>query len=52
MKNWKTTLAGVLASAITIATYMGWITTDIAGAVTTVAISLGLMAASDGKKEE
>jgi hypothetical protein len=52
MKNWKTTLAGVIVSALGIATYMGWITADVAGAITTIAVSLGLVVASDVKKED
>ena len=51
-KNWKTTLAGVIVSALGIATYMGWITADVAGAITTIAVSLGLVVASDVKKED
>ena len=50
MKNWKTTLAGIITAGLTVATYMGWITADIAGAITAIAVSLGLIVASDGKK--
>jgi hypothetical protein len=48
MKNWKTTLAGILAIAVTVATSMNWISLEVAGAITTILVSLGLIAAKDG----
>lgn len=48
MKNWKTTVSGVIALAITVATTMGWISTEVAGAITTIAVSIGLIVAKDG----
>lgn len=47
MKNWKTTVAGFIGIAITVATSMHWITADVAAAITTIAVSLGLIAAKD-----
>jgi hypothetical protein len=47
MKNWKTTLAGVLAILVALATTMHWITAEVAAAVTTILVSFGLMAAKD-----
>lgn len=47
MKNWKTTLAGVIALAITVATTMNWISAEVAAAITTIAVSIGLISAKD-----
>lgn len=52
MKNWKTTLAGIVVVAIGVATKMEWITADIATAIITIATSLGLIVASDGGKAQ
>ena len=49
MKNWKTTLAAVIVAVIGVATALKYITPDIAGAIMTIAVSLGLVAASDAK---
>lgn len=48
MKNWKTTLAGVLVGAIAVATYMGYLTDDQAAQLTAALITLGLIVAKDG----
>ena len=47
MKNWKTSIAGILVILITVATTLGWITPAIAAAITSLLVSLGLMAAKD-----
>lgn len=52
MKNWKTTVAGIIVVAIGVATKMEWITVDVSAAIITIATSLGLIAAQDGKKAE
>lgn len=52
MKNWKTTLAGIIVVAVGVATKMEWITVDVSTAIITIATSLGLIVASDGKKVE
>ena len=48
MKNWKKTLAGVIVAGLGIASAMGWISPEVAGAVLTIATALGLVAAQDG----
>ena len=47
MKNWKTTLAAVIVALIGAAAAMEYITPDVAGAITTIAVSIGLIAAKD-----
>ena len=50
MKNWKTTLAGVLAiipGALHLA-FPNVITVDVATAITTILVAFGLIAAKDG----
>ena len=47
MKNWKTTLAGVIVAGVTFATYMGWITVEIGGAILGLAVAIGLGVAKD-----
>lgn len=47
MKNWKTTLAALIVALIGAATAMEYITPSIAGAIMTIAVSLGLIAAKD-----
>lgn len=47
MKNWKTTAAGIAVAIIAAATYMGWITSEQAAAITGALTGLGLIAAKD-----
>lgn len=47
MKNWKTTIAGVLVALITLATYQGWITAEQATSITGALTALGLIVAKD-----
>lgn len=47
LKNWKTSLAAVIVAGIGVATAMKWITPDIAGAIMTISVALGLVAAKD-----
>jgi hypothetical protein len=47
MKNWKTTLAGVLVAGLAIATSLGYINQSVAEAIGALAISLGLVVAKD-----
>jgi len=47
MKNWKTTLAGVLAALVGFATYMNWIDTNIAVSIGSLAAALGFGFAKD-----
>ncbi len=48
MKNWKTTLAGILMILVWGAVKLGYITTDIATALSAILTGLGLVAAQDG----
>lgn len=48
MKNWKTTLAGVIVAALGVASAMGRISPEVAGAILTIATAVGLVAAKDG----
>lgn len=47
MKNWKTTLAGIVVAGLGIATAMHWISPEVAGAIATIATALGLVVAKD-----
>jgi len=48
IKNWKTTLAGVVVAGTGIATALHLITNETAAAIMTIAGSLGLLVAKDG----
>lgn len=50
IKNWKTTLGGIIVAGVTIALAMHKITPDVAAAISGLAITLGLIAAKDGDK--
>ena len=47
MNNWKTTLAGVIVAGLGVASSMGWISPEVAGAILTIATAIGLIAAKD-----
>lgn len=47
IKNWKTTLAGLIGLFVVAGTGMGWLTHNQAQAIGAVAISFGLIAAKD-----
>jgi len=47
VKNWKTTLAGILVVVIPVVTQLGYITPEMAGAIVTILTGLGLIAAKD-----
>jgi hypothetical protein len=53
MKNWKTTFAGIAVAILLLAVQIGYISQEVATAITTIAVSLGLIASkdSDEKKE-
>lgn len=46
-KNWKTTVAGIIGLLTVMAVSQKWITPEVAGAIGTIATSLGLVAAKD-----
>ena len=47
MKNWKTTLAGIIVTATVIATSFHWIDSATATNIIALAASFGLVAAKD-----
>lgn len=49
LKNWKTTLAGIIGIVVVLGTSMGWLTHDQATMIGALAASFGLMAATDAK---
>ena len=49
MKNWKTTLAGIIIAGVAFAVHMGYITVEAGGAIISFATALGLITASDAK---
>ena len=51
MKNWKTTLAGIIVAAVAFATYQGYITTDVGNAIIGAATAFGLRFAQDANKK-
>jgi len=50
LKNWKTTLSGVLIAGLAFVNYKGFITTDELLLITSLLTSLGLIVAKDGDK--
>ena len=46
MKNWKTSLAGVVVAVVGFAIYQGWITQEIGTAVIGLAVALGFVVSS------
>lgn len=52
MKNWKTTLIGILIGGATALKYMGIINPEIYGTIVGVLTTAGLVFASDGKKSD
>lgn len=47
MKNWKTTVAGIVVAGIAVATALGYLTAQQATAIGAAATSLGLIVAKD-----
>ncbi len=47
MKNWKTSLAGVVVAVVGFAIYQGWISNEVGTAVIGLAVALGFVASSD-----
>lgn len=47
MKNWKTTLAGVIVFAVAGATALHWISFEVGGMILAAAASIGLGMAKD-----
>lgn len=49
LKNWETTIAGLVIAGITVALSMGWITSEQSAMLIGAATAAGLFAAKDGK---
>ena len=47
MKNWKTTVAGLVLAVISFATYMDWINASQAGMISTILTAIGFGVAKD-----
>lgn len=52
MKDWKTTVLGILGAGVLLATSKGWIDADIAIFIGTAITALFGLSASDGQKSE
>lgn len=50
IKNWKTTLAGIIVGSVAVAVALGYITVEVGGQITSVCIALGLIVSKDGNK--
>ncbi|WP_189337091.1 hypothetical protein [Flavobacterium laiguense] len=50
MKDWKTTLAGVIVGGVAVAIALGYISAEVGAQIIAVAGALGLIAAKDGDK--
>lgn len=48
--NWKTTAAGIIVAILAALTALHYITPQVSGAIMTIAVSAGLVAASDAPK--
>jgi hypothetical protein len=48
MKNWKTTLAGIIVGGEAAATALGWITVEVGQSILGIAAAVGLILAKDG----
>jgi hypothetical protein len=47
MKNWKTTVAGLVLALVSFATYMDWISASQAGMISTILSAVGFTLAKD-----
>lgn len=52
MKNWKTTLAGLVVAGLSVAVSLGYISQEVAASVSALAVSLGLIIAKDSTQKE
>jgi hypothetical protein len=50
IKNWKTTVAGIIVGCVAVAVALEYITAEVGGQITSVCIALGLIAGKDGNK--
>ena len=47
MKNWKTNLAALFTALVGVATAMGYISQEVAGAILTIGVTFGFAVAKD-----
>lgn len=50
IKNWKTTLTGIIVGGVAAAVALGYITTEVGGQITGLCIALGLIMSKDGNQ--
>lgn len=50
MKNWRTNLAAVFTALVGVATAMGYISQEVAGAILTIGVAFGFAVAQDSNK--
>lgn len=48
VRNWRTTLAGIIVGGVAAATALGWITPEIGQSILGIAAAVGLILAKDG----
>lgn len=48
VRNWKTTLAGIVVGGVAAATALGWISAEIGQSILGIAAAIGLIVAKDG----
>lgn len=48
IKNWKTTVAGIIVGGVAAAVALGYITTEVGTQITGICIALGLIVSKDG----
>jgi len=47
MKNWKTTLAGIITGGVAVAIALEWISVEAGASILATAVALGLIVAKD-----
>lgn len=48
IKNWKTTVTGIIVGGVAAAVALGYITTEVGTQITGLCIALGLIVSKDG----
>jgi ATP-dependent protease ClpP protease subunit len=50
LKDWKTTLAGIIVAGLAVATALNYITPEVANKIMALAVAFGLVIAKDSTK--